>query len=128
MNIYHKIMLTHSKKDHPVSSYSTSTMYWINSKTKVHSELDGINVILCSLELGAGWEATILETRDEYNFIRQSQRGCSSDIQDYFIGGSACPGLVGSFDYYSRGYFSMSPAYSTSQTGCIASKNISNLK
>ena len=68
---------------------------------------------------GDRWKPTILETKIEHDFIRQSQKGLS-DVGDYLVGGSAYPEHTGSFNYYSREQFlDLSPAYLTTQTGTI---------
>ena len=74
-------------------------------------------------ELGDGWAPAVLDTRDEHDFINQSQKGWSDD-QNYFIGGSVCPEHTGSFDYYSRDINNMDkPAYLTSHTGNFLSRS-----
>ena len=48
-------------------------------------------------ELGTGWAPAVLVTQDEHDFIKYSQL-VLNDAQDYFIGGSAEPEVLGNFD------------------------------
>ena len=68
-------------------------------------------------ELGAGWAPALLETRDELLFVEQSQYFLT-DVQEYFIGGSAEPEVLGSFDYLPQPYFNP-PAYTARQSGSV---------
>ena len=80
-----------------------------NSGTLVHiiessiDTVDVMNLILYCSELGDGWAPTVLETEEEHDFIKQSQKGLS-DAGNYFIGGSAFPQHTGSFDYFSEDF------------------------
>ena len=49
-----------------------------------------INIIENISELGEGWKPSILESEDEYDFVREGQKGLC-DLEDYFIGGSVYP-------------------------------------
>ena len=64
---------------------------------------------ILSLELGVGWEATVIECEDEFDFIQQSL--ISNQDQDHFIDGS----------YYNETFYighSLSfQAYSPRQSG-----------
>ena len=72
------------------------------------------------LELGHGWAPTVLDTIEEHDFIRQSQKGLS-DAGDYFIAGSACPEHTGSFEYYIAPtlFGNRMPSYLIGQTGNV---------
>ena len=66
-------------------------------------------------ELGAGWAPTVLDTRDELKFLEYSQY-ILTDVQEYFIGGSAEPEVLGSFDYLPIPH-TYKPAYTARQSG-----------
>ena len=73
-------------------------------------------------ELGTGWAPAVLVTQDEYDFIKYSQL-VLNDVQDYFIGGSAEPEVLGNFDQLPVDYPPDTPAYSTRQSGNICTNN-----
>ena len=73
-------------------------------------------------ELGDGWKAAVIDTRDEYVIIEYSQY-VLSDVQDYFVGGSAKPEVLGPFDYLAVDHPYFTPSYSTYQTGKVFAYN-----
>ena len=41
-----------------------------------------------SSEIGNGWEPAVLDTKEEYDFVKESQRSFNNSVP-YWIGGSA---------------------------------------
>ena len=50
-------------------------------------------------EIGEGWKVAVIETQEEYDFIREGQKGFSSSVP-YWIGGSTDVLINNTFDYY----------------------------
>ena len=54
--------------------------------------------ILCFSEVGEGWEVAVMETREEYDFIRDGQKSLSISVP-YWIDGSTNVLNNNTFDY-----------------------------
>ena len=49
--------------------------------------LSGVSTKILFSEIGNGWEPAVLDTQEEYDFIKEGQRSFSSSVE-YWIGGS----------------------------------------
>ena len=99
--------------------------YYFKYTQVPHSEYKSRRLFLTISEYGNGWGPAVLETEVEHGFIQEGQKGLTDD-DDYFIGGSAYPEIIGQFDYPApfgvKPKGTPDPAYSPSQSGNIASE------
>ena len=54
--------------------------------------------LLLFTEIGIGWQPTVLDSQEEYDFIRQDQKGFSNSVR-YWIGGSTNISSNNTVDY-----------------------------
>ena len=71
--------------------------------------------ILNFLDRGDGWVIAVLETEEEYRFVRHNERFLGS-LGDFYIGGSRYPESTGNADVSYCGY-------SPTQSSNVASVN-----
>ena len=69
-------------------------------------------------ELGVEWDPAVLNTLTEIQFIQYNEKFWR-DTNNYFVGGSAEPQVLGHFDYLPAFHPFNTPAYSTSQAGNV---------
>ena len=72
-------------------------MYLLTLKSLVHKSLEGTSlnlhwqIVFVLSDLGGGWAPTILETEEEFNYLREAMTAFVSTYkQNVLIGGSTC--------------------------------------